>query len=819
MRNILFFICVIIYPFETFCQIDFELEQVYFDGIQIVYSDFREGYGVVVLPSNEIYAYDSSIGFTNISDLFSTIDHTKITCVKVLKDNIILVGTTDNYLLKIENNIATKLDSEKGLGSSQVNSIIFYENRLYVGTSNGVYYSKDITNFTRQNTDYKKRQYYEQDGKSIFTTNSGYSSCGETNDKWFSLTTGPSTYYFGIYAPRGDNSKGLISDAISLKTSLGVSRSTDIVSIANKYGLWSYKTSCSTPYEWKTLLDIAVNDLFYPQNFPTYSLPEILIISADDGLHYLLSPHNWAYYTSSVVNRIEELDGIKCLNTSYGLCDNSLWVGTEVGLYKIKINNEVIYNKDEIESLRKEYMFCQDDSLEIEGINYPNFDHVWYKNEDLVQDSSRSMLIVTEPGIYKQAYSNCVLSDEIVFTVQLDDRDNSILSYTGPEELCFDHNKYLRDGQSNKSYLTYQWYKNEEAIVNETNPYHRPHKSGNYFFSTTNCNGFVKYSDTVSLVVNDSIPVPKISEFYNKELFCYGDTLGLTNFDGLRINWIGKNKDYGNENIPYYVLNSNDRPTTVVYTDLFGCQNKLSLGHQQYLYYPPNSSFDEDTLAICDGANKIITLNQEPFTIIEWGDDYDNANRMFNEEGIYTIKSYNSFAECGIQYDTLVVYILDKPDFKLPNDTAIFIFDQIELFGPSNNLEFYWGYDELDNAEKKIVSASKDTIVTQRISVQNGNGCWARDEMKIKFTKNLNVLNLYPNPSKNGVFLNNPDFTILRSEVFKPSGSMVYSQSFSGYSHTEYLSTQNLESGLYIIVVLLENGKYGRQKYYKIRPN
>ena len=178
--------------------------------------------------------------------------------------------------------------------------------------------------------------------------------------------------------------------------------------------------------------------------------------------------------------------------------------------------------------------FCYGDSIILSVAHQPGFQYQWNYNGGSYGENSNS-LVVKNSGDYSAVIKNAAGCSKYSYnTVHVTASEPPLInnfSIGGNTLLC--KGDSLTMGVPETDNYTYQWYKNEQPMLNAFGNIYATKEDGIYYLSVSNQFGCVTYSDKIQVTVLDDDFKPELEFAKGSPFVCPEDevVLSIENFD------------------------------------------------------------------------------------------------------------------------------------------------------------------------------------------------------------------------------------------------------------------------------------------------
>lgn len=441
---------------------------------------------------------------------------------------------------------------------------------------------------------------------------------------------------------------------------------------------------------------------------------------------------------------------------------------------------QITENKNPIITLGKDTSFCTNKGINVK-LNAGN----GFKTYKWSDSSSNQTLTVNSAGAYYVRVTdkkNCEGWD----TLHIIENKNPIVFLGNDTSYCANGivHHFLDAG---KAYKNYYW--STSAITQTIDA-----DGGVYSVQVIDSNNCVG-RDTIQIIKRS---LPNLT--LGKDIFyCEGDTINkeLDAGPGYIYNW-----STGAESQKIKVTSAGKYFVNV--TDFYNCQGKDTI--DVIKHYSPKIDLGNNIL-YCEGDTIIKKLDagSGPGYIYYWSTGAKSQIININSANKYFVKVTDT-NNC-IGSDTILVIINSNPKVDLGPDRIIDPDLPInETLNAGSGFKSY-EWNTLDKTQSINVKA----LGTYFVKVQDKNGCYGTDTINIKkknFSKVFDKarIKIFPNPTKNKLYLVSEDLLLDQLEIFDITGQLVYKEKEQNKRFE--LDVTNRENGIYLMVVRSGNNSF-----------
>ncbi|GAB3011376.1 gliding motility-associated C-terminal domain-containing protein [Spirosoma pulveris] len=459
---------------------------------------------------------------------------------------------------------------------------------------------------------------------------------------------------------------------------------------------------------------------------------------------------------------------------------------------------------------------CQGDSAVLVAALDPNWNYQWRKDDINIAGAVNSTLAVRESGQYSVVVSQKAVCSKVgnsdVITVNVIGSDAHV-STTG--HLCATTGsiKLVATGASD---VTYQWYKDNQSLTDQTTDSLRATEAGKYWailtYRTLGCKA---HTDTAVLDRSAAV-VASITSSSGFNRICPDNSLPLIGSGGLLYRWQKDGKPISNNESSQLVATS---PGTFVVTatDIYGCEGTSN---------PVTITSVAPVVVTLDSIPGVCGPNNPPYTLTgnPPGGDFGGAGIETNafspeQAGVgnhpvtYTVRPA---PECAGTVATRIAVVAPVPTIQLIDSMTTYQGNTFSLnpVYTGDPVQFRWTSGKyLDNptaANPTITDITDD--ITYTIDAANSTGCAVKDTIRITVFARAWVPDAFsPNGDGQNDILELPGIAAFPDAVFTLFdrwGEVIYS-SGKGYTNPfdGTLNGTALPTGVYAYTLFTAPGK------------
>ncbi|MEL6558880.1 MAG: T9SS type A sorting domain-containing protein [Bacteroidota bacterium] len=530
----------------------------------------------------------------------------------------------------------------------------------------------------------------------------------------------------------------------------------------------------------------------------------MIFAASDSGLLFIEA--NQSRYFDVINPTYFSVEGIDTAYTvKYSRYYNSIWVGTNNGIVELAEDNlqqeQFVIGDIGFDTLE----LCRDIGSFMRVDINDQIQMQWYRNNSKINGAVSNNFIAFEPGLYSIIYDDS--GEEVTKDVSFVKYDSTFNESLDTTEilLCPGAVEFLIINDVNDQ-NSYNWYSVErgfEVNDNTRNQNLRVTSGGNYYFIATNCNGFEFISDTLTVRESD-MTLPFFDENLPDIELCSNDTIFIQGGENaVSYKWQIGNDRLSDNDFPYYVVSPGDANRSLLVTVVGpeGCENFLDT-NVPYVHVIPAISPENNTYEICE-EKEIVVLIRPEFTRVDWEGENENGNLIEVGEGSYNVNVINDL--CGSNESVVFVNrfsplpIDDIPSVLPISDTLKIPINDI------NPIDWEGDFTLSDDGNFLLLSSLVSTVLKGSITYSNGR-CERVYDLEVEFSDVLSVnpnrkeLSIYPNPTKNELFIQNAGFDKYDEISFmNMSGKIVYQTTLSNHIFDKVTIPNQLKNGIYIL--------------------
>ncbi|MGK0427992.1 MAG: hypothetical protein ACJAUR_002108 [Ulvibacter sp.] len=791
---------------------NFFISNTFFDGQKVILFSENRGGALVLLEDNSLYFMNRHQEFSEVTEFFSDEIRNDITCIETINEYMFFIGTGSNSLIKYDEGIITHLKDINQELPIQINSIDFNgfysQSQLMVATSDNIWVSTDMSTFTYSEESYATSTKFFGGRQSILLTE--YPYCTQIpGDFGLKYSYSSNVTLFRLFENEGFDIQKL-NDVLYAKRGFGSGTYNTYVYYATDNGVYTqHVNSCSsdTTTHFK---NTSVKDLQLVSSGLTKST---LFAACDSGLLYLEASSGQYFNVSDPQYFI--MDGIDSANTvNYSTYHNVIWVGTNIGLLQL-FDDQLTQQSLDPDPIEFDTInFC------LEEGTYPNvnFDdqlnRQWYLDGEKIDGALSRSYHTMDEGLYsvKYIYDNQEYYVDVAY-VQLDATFNERISEQ--DYLVCPTDRHVLIPIENYEYYEhdYNWYSVERGLEFEAgdgNPYYYVEEAGNYYFISTNCNGYTYRSDTVE-AIKSQLQQPYFDLEFVEGSHCVEDTIFINGIDNaVNFSWRVDYDLVENYNEPYIVLEIDNFEDDLFVTtsDENGCEltARADLG---YVLEPPFLSEDQVTTYICEPEAYVYF--DVPFGSSVIWEGYSNGETNRVSPGTYPVTVSNDVCEdfsttVQIDYFNPLPELDQHSIFVLVNDTL-----KISV-NSSETMHYYWPVQRsMDQSFLYVTSTELDTIQAQIIypspdcSKNYSFDVYFVDELPLGVKNDISAITIFPNPTSDRVRIDTDWSNITRIQLLDLNGSVISSRRVENDKSFFFEFPPNINNGIYVLQIITSN--------------
>lgn len=784
---------------------NFYISKTYFSGERIKLFSQNRGGAVALLDDHRMFLMSRQFVFSEITSNISQEILDDITSIECIDENSFIIGTLSHSAFLFENGTLISLQDLNPDLPDTITSIDYSampgndEYQVLIATNRNVFGSANLKSYLPYPyTNYDSIVFFDNRHYALL---GNYDRCGSTPGRYgavFTYSTGVALYK--IFEDDTYNFTRL-NDLIPARQGGNSSYQSYALYATDRgiYTQWIY--NCS-PEVARHLADVEAHDL----ETVASGLPKTTILAAtDEGLLV------WEKESGISNPTYYALDGIdKAYDVTYSRFHNIIWVSTNDG---IKVIQEDNLTRESFEPGKNEFdtvTFCQENGAWLYVDLNDQLGIQWYRNNEKIDGAIAKVLRTFEPGHYSVAYN------EMGETTELDmayvKRDSTFdESLTTPDQIiCPDEFGVTLVIEEFTTDHNYKWYSVENGLERDAGNdsyYFQAQKEGNYFFTATNCNDYVYYSDTVE-ILESKLQQPSFDEESMASDLCEGDTLHLEDIQHAKtFKWIADYEIVENYNQPFFIVSDDlsQDALSVVVTDEYGCEHMRTIRLNQVLETPSLKS--GAFYYVCDSLDYVyleVPFGSRPV----WDGMLDDTPQKVRP-GVYSVTVTNDV--CSDFTSNINVIYYDPLPFS---DTLIYVLigDSLKIRQSSGFPDYWsqhWQYDWINDL--LFITSNIPTEMQTSLSYYQA-GCGKDYNVTIRFVTEilsaepLAYLNIYPNPASEVIYIDPGDMGLERIELIDIFGKPVY-QVANPKGAIRIALAPHIQPGLYFVKITRENGQ------------
>jgi hypothetical protein len=813
MNKALIGLLLVICSLASFAQENnFYVSNTFFNGQKVIFFSENRGGAVVVLEGNTIYLMNRNSEFSEVTALFTEEIRNNINCIQAINENIFLIGTQNNSLIKYDEGIVTNLKDLNPALPSQINSIDFDGTSFYayylVATSNGLWGSNDIKTFSNLNWNYTIDAKMFGGRQSILLTE--YPYCTEVSGQF-----GLHYSYFGnvtlfrLFENEGFEIQKL-NDVTYAKRGFGSGTYNTYAYYATESGIYAQHVNSCSKDTTSHFKNTAVHDLEIVSSGLTKST---IMAASDSGLLYMEA--STGSYFNVYDSQYFVMDGIdSAFTVNYSIYHNVIWVGTDNGLLQIT-DDQLTQQSLEPETIALDTIdFCLEDGAYTYVNMNDQLDRQWYRNGEKLEGALGRSFYTQLEGLYsiEYIYENQEYDVDIAY-IQLDSTFNERISKQDYLICPTDRNVLIPIENYEYYEHDYTWYSVQRGLEFEAgdgNPYYYTEEAGDYYFISTNCNGYSYLSDTVE-VIKSQLAQPYFDSEFIEGSHCVGDTIFINGIENaVNYAWRVDYDPVENYNEPYIILELDNFEDNLIVTtsDENGCEltARADLG---YVLEPPFLSADQLTKYICEHEANVYF--EVPFGSSVIWEGYSNGETNRVSPGTYPVTVSNDVCEdfsttVQIDYFNPLPELDQHSIFVLVNDTL-----KISV-NSSETMHYYWPVQRsMDQSFLYVTSTELDTIQAQIIypspdcSKNYSFDVYFVDELPLGVKNDISAITIFPNPTSDRVRIDTDWSNITRIQLLDLNGSVISSRRVENDKSFFFEFPPNINNGIYVLQIITSN--------------
>ncbi|MCD4680702.1 MAG: T9SS type A sorting domain-containing protein [Bacteroidales bacterium] len=240
------------------------------------------------------------------------------------------------------------------------------------------------------------------------------------------------------------------------------------------------------------------------------------------------------------------------------------------------------------------------------------------------------------------------------------------------------------------------------------------------------------------------------------------------------------------------------------------------LGLPQIFYNPSVVDFFSTSRCFGDSTsfsvqdNTVNGIDSVSWNFDDFSSGLSNFSKLFNPKHLFsTIGSFNVtlIYYSGVIADTVikVVFISDEPFIDLGSDTTICFYNTVTLYAGNSGSDYIWSTGE--TSDSIVCTSISDTVISYYVTVTNSFGCINTDSTTVTFDPCVSIediktndrITIFPNPTKNEVFISNIEGVIIKEvNIYNQVGKRVLHDN----RFTNRINVSMLYKGIYIIELI-----------------
>lgn len=510
---------------------------------------------------------------------------------------------------------------------------------------------------------------------------------------------------------------------------------------------------------------------------------------------------------------------------------------TELGLYVFAVKVEEYRNGVKIGEVRRDFQFlvidcppqttpdpavqfrnfpttrtrtiCLGDSAVIQAAFNANWNYQWRKDGINITGATNSSLAVREAGTYM------VVVSQKTTCSKTGNSEDMVVKVIGTQAKVFEGGHLCATtgtvhltavGDSN---VTYQWYRNGQALAGQTADSIAVDQPGNYWAVTTDLTYGCKVQSDVALLQRSAAVQAVIQSASGQNRICPQESLSLNGSGGVSYSWQKDGVTVGGSSAQY--TTSQSGTFVLIATDTYGCTGTSD--PVTIIQLDPIDVRLDTIPEVCGDNSPVYTLVGSPpggeyFGPGVTSNKFDPKAAGIGEHQVtYTVKAA---PECKGIVATRLAVVAPIPTIQLADSMVTYkgnTFTMNPVYTGNPN-QFQWVsptyLDDPSAANPTVTSIQED--ITYTIDVKNKTGCEARDTIHITVYARVWIPDAF---SPNGDGKNDtwelfgieafPDAIVT---IFNRWGEIIYS---SGKGYTKpfdgTLNGYSLPPGLYAYTV------------------
>lgn len=402
--------------------------------------------GIIVTESSEIYLMDEESKLREITELFGDFDLQSITSTAYYNHSTIFFGSSVDSLLYYNGTSVIQKGSSINADCQNINSMKFYSSTLHFGSENGIYVL--LPPYDSAYLSHEDREVgaslMSENRHSVMIRSGGTRYCNnEINNVklWNSRPDG--TYVTGVRTDESLVATEEFVDAVLVYYSSRFIWNNSSIIYASDQGIKSHNIYCNDQVH-KLVTNTKGNDLLLLKPNYTYNIPDVLLAATDSGLFVIEDFYNINETRTNFIELIGQLQ-INQIFKRPDPCDQTLWLATEAGVKKVKLNLEDI----EFVGTPPQYHvseWCGNNTYghRVYGVYSSGLDFQWLKDGELLEGEHESSLHNVQPGFYQQIISSCYVYDTLdIIRYEYKNDVSADVSQNGSSNFCENENVWL----------------------------------------------------------------------------------------------------------------------------------------------------------------------------------------------------------------------------------------------------------------------------------------------------------------------------------------------------------------------------------------
>lgn len=818
MKKFYLGLLLFIFSFASFAQENnFYISNTYFDGQKVKFFSENRGGAVVVLDDDRMYVMNRNQEFSEVTALFEAGTLQDITCVESVNERLFLVGTLNNSLLMYEDGEVTKLKDLNPELPLQINSIDFSGNssnkQVLLATNDNIWVSNDMKYYTRSELKYTRNPKFYSGRSTILLTD--YSSCNRVPGKFGLQYSSYGTTLFRLFEKEGFDIKKL-NDVIYAKGGLGSGTYNTYAYYGTNDGIYAQHVhSCSTDTSIH-FTNTTVHDLQIVSSGLTKSA---LFAASDSGLLFMEASND--HYFNVYDPEYFSLEGIDSAYTiNYSRYHNTIWVGTNDGLLQV-FDDQLTQESLEPGIIEFDTIdFCMAEGTHLSVALNDQLDIQWYRDGEKIEGALSKVYHTQDGGLYsiKFTYEDQLFEYDVAYA-RLDSTFNERIRKQ--DYLMCPTDPYAFIEIDNVEYWhNYTWYSVERGLELEAvdrKEYYAADEGGHYYFVSTNCNGYTYHSDTIE-VIKSQLAQPSFSSDLSEQIFCSGDTIFVNGIDNaVNFSWRVGYERINEYNKPFIILEPghSEENLSVITSDRYGCELTVST-YLGIVFDPPSLSIDQQDLFICEPEDFVYF--DLPFgSSAIWEGFKDGVHQKVGPGNYPVIVSNGACPD--FEVNVQINYFDPLSNLNL-EDTVFLVNDTLKIpVNDSYPLNWNWPFQQsTDKSFIYITSIEPDTIQAE-IWIPSSD-CYQYYSFNLCFKEpsllglddNISNINIYPNPSSDGVMIEMNQSDIVNIQLLDLNGRIIIDKRNENGEKIYFTFPPDLKNGAYVLRIIRSNYDYVTRK-------